>query len=373
MIDELQEIKDNTVFAKISIPQFPLFKNKDQQLEINPLAVEAALQTAGLYDLIINKQFSLPSTIKKITILDKASPAYAKAEFLKSDKTTSYFNVWITDKEGNVVIILDKLGMIHTRIPLDFEESIKNKIEEISEYYQINSQFSDKKVRIVLISSVAELFKKEPNIVESWLVAYEKTRYSRITNQKRKIEYIAGVLAAKELLSTVSEFEDYKEIEIKKQAKGQPFFYSRKDKKKSDWNLSISHSRKYAIAAISKDPIGIDIEMIEERKPSFYEEAFTENERKIISVDKVLGTQHWTVKEAVSKALGEGLNMKLHDIKLSNGGKGKEFSVDFVSKVKDSLEHKINSFIIENKLAGEYSISICEIKQEGKSDEKKEV
>ncbi|MCK4844962.1 MAG: SDR family NAD(P)-dependent oxidoreductase, partial [Candidatus Heimdallarchaeota archaeon] len=373
VIDELQEIRDNTVFAKISIPQFPLFKNKDQQLEINPLAVEAALQTAGLYDLIINKQFSLPSTIKKLTILNKASPAYAKAEFVKSDKTTSYFNVWITDKEGNVIIILDKLGMIHTRIPLDFEESIKNKIEETFEYYQINSQFSDKKVRIVPISTITAIYEKEPNVVESWLVAYEKTRYSRITNQKRKIEYIAGVLAAKELFSTVSEFEDYKEIEIKKQPKGQPFFYSRKDKKKSDWNLSISHSGKYAIAAISKDPIGIDIEKIEERKPSFYEEAFTENERKSISEDKILGTQYWTVKEAVSKALGEGLNMKLHDIKLSKGGKEKEFSVDFVSKVKDSLEHKINSFIIENKLGGEYSISICEIKQDGKNDEEKEV
>ncbi|MHA1304182.1 MAG: 4'-phosphopantetheinyl transferase family protein, partial [Candidatus Heimdallarchaeaceae archaeon] len=182
----------------------------------------------------------------------------------------------------------------------------------------------------------------------------------RIANERRKTEYLAGVIAAKELYTAVEPLADFRDVEIKKRAKGQPYFYNRLTKQESDWKLSISHSNDFAIAAISKEPIGVDIEKIEERKPSFYREVFTEREQQEISQDKLMSTKYWTAKEAVTKALGEGLHVNLHDIEISQSGNGK-LAVRLSSKLQD-FEGK--SFNIRNSVSTNYSISHCTIKKE---------
>ncbi|MHA1447485.1 MAG: 4'-phosphopantetheinyl transferase family protein, partial [Candidatus Heimdallarchaeaceae archaeon] len=111
-------------------------------------------------------------------------------------------------------------------------------------------------------------------------------------------------------------------------------------------------------------PIGIDIEKIEERSESFYKEAFTEKERNQISSNAELGTVYWTIKEAITKAIGEGLNISLHDIEISSNEKKSSYKVDFSAKVAESLPYESSSFEITNKKFQNYALSYCEIKTE---------
>lgn len=109
-----------------------------------------------------------------------------------------------------------------------------------------------------------------------------------------------------DLLSKV-EFED----------KGKPFIPN------SKIYFNLSNTRGVVVLAISKQPVGIDIEKIREPKPLIYKRVFCNNEIAFISSAKDF-TYLWTRKEAVVKLFGGGISMGL-----------KEFSV---------LEDEIEAF-----------------------------
>ena len=73
--------------------------------------------------------------------------------------------------------------------------------------------------------------------------------------------------------------EDYPfpvEFEIRNDELGAPFAIGQGC---SEVSLSIAHKERHAVAIASKDRnVGIDIELIEKREPSFYKAAFTESE-----------------------------------------------------------------------------------------------
>jgi phosphopantetheine--protein transferase-like protein len=113
---------------------------------------------------------------------------------------------------------------------------------------------------------------------------------------------------------------------------------------------------------IGSIPLGVDREKIEERNESFYKEAFTERERSTISNDKELGTIYWTIKEAVSKALGEGLNISLHDIEITDNQKDNSYKVKLAGRLDTNFSKDSGLFKINNQRSRNYSISLCEIK-----------
>ena len=268
------------------------------------------------------------------------------------------------DKDGKIILRLDKLGLIHTQFPTDVSEAVLQKISVIKEYWEMSSFLKDTKVKIIPIKNVIDKFTQTPEKIVRYMKSQEKTAFQKIKNNKRKMEYIAGLIAAKELYSQIeNDSKVFDKIEIRKTAKGQPYIYNLEDKKKSDLFISISHSENYALAAIGSKPLGIDIEKIEDRNESFYKEAFTERERSTISNDKELGTVYWTIKEAVSKALGEGLNISLHDIEITDNQKNKRFEVNLSERLDTIFSKEPSSFQIKNQKSRNYSISFCEIKR----------
>ena len=326
------------------------------------MIIEAALQIAGLYDYIINQSISLPSTIKRLEFFSKKEPVYVVSEFISKDNTHSYFNIEAIDEDGKIILRLDKLGLIHTQFPTDVSEEVLQKIAVIKEYWEMSSLLNDTKVKIIPIKNVIEKFAQTPEEIIRYMKSQEKTAFQKIKNNKRKMEYLAGLIAAKELYSQIEKNpEVFGKIEIRKTAKGQPYIYNLKDKKKSDLFISISHSENYALAAIGSKPLGIDIEKIEDRNESFYKEAFTERERGTISNDKELGTVYWTIKEAVSKALGEGLNISLHDIEITDNQKNNRYEVILSDRLDTPFSKDPSSFQINNQRSRNYSISFCEI------------
>jgi 3-oxoacyl-(acyl-carrier-protein) synthase/phosphopantetheinyl transferase/malonyl CoA-acyl carrier protein transacylase len=89
-------------------------------------------------------------------------------------------------------------------------------------------------------------------------------------------------------------------------------------------NISIAHKGTDAVGiARFNEPVGIDIEHIEERSAGFFDLVFNDHEMALLeSRDKVeWATRFWVAKEAYGKYLGKGLqgNPKAYTVEVING------------------------------------------------------
>ncbi|HCB63884.1 MAG TPA: hypothetical protein DEP20_00725 [Fusobacteria bacterium] len=81
------------------------------------------------------------------------------------------------------------------------------------------------------------------------------------------------------------------------------------------FHFNISHSGKYVVLAYSDTEIGVDIEMLRERRISFYRDKFHPVEIEYVdsSANKLKAFYEiWTLKESYLKAIGMGLNCELN-------------------------------------------------------------
>ncbi|WP_299188246.1 4'-phosphopantetheinyl transferase superfamily protein [uncultured Aquimarina sp.] len=89
--------------------------------------------------------------------------------------------------------------------------------------------------------------------------------------------------------------------------------------KDSNIHFNISHSGNTAVCAFSKQSIGVDIEEVNDLDVTMFDTVFNPDEMLRINTD---GTskfyEFWTIKEAVSKAIGKGLGIPLLDIKIKD-------------------------------------------------------
>ncbi|MDP6155571.1 MAG: 4'-phosphopantetheinyl transferase superfamily protein [Candidatus Thermoplasmatota archaeon] len=147
--------------------------------------------------------------------------------------------------------------------------------------------------------------------------------YSSFKLEKRKKEWMAGREAAKEAVRKFLLPYTPEGLEILTKPGGEPFVKIN-GKSQNDIRVSISHSNEVAIAAVGRKPIvglGIDAEVVEERPSSFLRTAFTPAERRIFQKPSgdhtaLISTSLYTMKEAVTKALGIGLSVNTYDVEL---------------------------------------------------------
>lgn len=87
----------------------------------------------------------------------------------------------------------------------------------------------------------------------------------------------------------------------------------------SNLHFNISHSGNTAVCAFSKQNVGVDIEEINDLDTTMFDNVFNDEEMQKINLE---GTskfyEFWTIKEAVSKAIGKGLGIPLLDIKIKD-------------------------------------------------------
>ena len=62
--------------------------------------------------------------------------------------------------------------------------------------------------------------------------------------------------------------------------------------------------------------MGVDLEQVEARHPSFVEEWFSEQESALLAGDPYRVTVAWSAKEAVLKALGQGMALNPREIQV---------------------------------------------------------
>lgn len=159
------------------------------------------------------------------------------------------------------------------------------------------------------------------------LTPEEKRIYASFRFNKRKKEWLAGRIGGKE---SIIHFLGQKGIHVASNRIGILSRPSRApyvvidNEEAANLNISISHSNELAVAAVSGDGIiglGVDIEIVEDRSASFSRVAFTLKEREYLEKSTVrefplLSTMAYTLKEAVTKALGIGLSVNTHDVEV---------------------------------------------------------
>jgi 4'-phosphopantetheinyl transferase EntD len=91
----------------------------------------------------------------------------------------------------------------------------------------------------------------------SWFTATELAIANAFKLAKRREEWLHGRMAAKQLAMNLGLASDPRTIAIER-----PFLSI--DGKRSEWRVSLSHSEPYAGAAIAREPIGLDVQVVRE-------------------------------------------------------------------------------------------------------------
>lgn len=116
--------------------------------------------------------------------------------------------------------------------------------------------------------------------------------------------------------------------------------------------FNISHSGGYGVLAVSNRQVGVDIEICSPRHIAVAKKVFTPEEQEWMQEDPALRfTQLWTMKEAVTKALGKGLALPLQSFSVLPIFKGEGISLSSALLYGQSLT-------IEG-----YSLSVCTLAQ----------
>lgn len=167
---------------------------------------------------------------------------------------------------------------------------------------------------------------------EDFLSPAEKAAQAALIVPKRRADWLAGRLTAKRLivryLTDRGLRVDPSQVEVLSREDGSPRVRLPEAAGRPP-SVSISHSEAGSAAALRPDGglIGVDQETVAHRHPSFLSMMAHEEERTPALDDPAEQTLLWTLKEAVSKALGVGLSVDLWDIRFVPGPEGRRLTL----------------------------------------------
>ncbi|MDP6935068.1 MAG: 4'-phosphopantetheinyl transferase superfamily protein, partial [Myxococcota bacterium] len=131
---------------------------------------------------------------------------------------------------------------------------------------------------------------------------------------RRVSDRLVGRVAAKRAVSVLTGL-GHREFVIRNDGRGRPLV--RRSDGGSAPVVSLSHRAGRAVAVASwEGAVGIDLEQVEERHPSFARTWFREAEQRLCGGDPRRETATWAIKEAVLKALGRGLALDPRDVEV---------------------------------------------------------
>jgi 4'-phosphopantetheinyl transferase len=149
---------------------------------------------------------------------------------------------------------------------------------------------------------------------EAWLTDEERQVLQRLRVPKRRGDWLLGRFAAKRALVLSGVARTEADVAILATDSGAPeaFVLGRP----AGVTLSLTHSHGVAVAALGERGVrlGVDLERVEERPEGFLADWFTQAERAFVSGAEageraLAATLVWSAKEAVMKALREGLRI----------------------------------------------------------------
>lgn len=152
--------------------------------------------------------------------------------------------------------------------------------------------------------NIDSLSKEDIALWEKGLDSDRKGSVNRKRPKDRKLSICGDLLA----LEVFKERYPDRKFSIKRTEHGKPFFED------SDLFFSVSHKGEIAVCAYDNRPIGVDIEQIKPFNERLAKRICTSDELEYISNDPLRFAEIWTVKEAYSKLIGNGISMGLKSI-----------------------------------------------------------
>jgi len=163
---------------------------------------------------------------------------------------------------------------------------------------------------------------------EQWLAPRERESQARLRLAKRREDWRLGRWAAKRAALAQGLVGELAAAEVRAAPGGAPELWIAE--RRWPGTLSLSHSGGRALAALRADgePLGADLERVEERSAGFVEDYFTPAEQAAwrsarLDARPLVATLTWSAKESALKALGEGLRLPTTSVEvrlLSEGG-----------------------------------------------------
>lgn len=165
-----------------------------------------------------------------------------------------------------------------------------------------------------------------PDNPETQLSVAEAATWATFTVPKRRADWLLGRVTAKQLLQSylnneTGETPDAQRITVAADADGAP--YATLDGARLPISLSVSHSHETAFCALDDGQgvsVGADIEYVERRDPAFLTDFFTAGEQAWAATaadPELAATLLWSAKEAVLKAMREGLRIDTKQLEIT--------------------------------------------------------
>ncbi|MBA2665313.1 MAG: SDR family NAD(P)-dependent oxidoreductase [Bradymonadaceae bacterium] len=293
----------------------------------DPMVREMAFQTAGLWGMATLGQSFLPLGIGRSLQRRSAQPGEAVCIRGRRRNDASEgaiaFDIDVLDEGGEVLQVMEKVELIGHRTLLEAERFAPFKAPMAGML-----RLSEPEARLLLSDRGLSF--------DDIVVNEERVAYDRLQNARRRGEWLAARVAAKEVVRRY--LRDFCArnvplacITIAKTEQGAPFVrldgeFAALGAQLVLPHMSITHSAGIAIAALSfpgrGGRIGVDLEKIERRDASFINEYFSAAELALVlgiqdgraADQNVLVTALWTLKEATTKALGLGMHLRPDEI-----------------------------------------------------------
>ena len=187
-----------------------------------------------------------------------------------------------------------------------------------------------------------ETFDSELYDTLSLLIAHDKK--ARLDNYKSDMDKKLGLYA--DLLVRVAICQDLNiensDIEFGTNDYGKPFLTSNQD-----YYFNVSHTHNMIAAAISNNPVGVDVEEIKEIDLGIAKRFFTGQEQNYI--DKSQNNIYerffeiWTKKEAYIKCTGKGLSAPLNSFDVTDKSLSKHFyTVGYGKYIVNMCDSEVN-------------------------------
>lgn len=138
------------------------------------------------------------------------------------------------------------------------------------------------------------------------LTVRERAVFATCRALKRQSEWLAGRRAAKRVLCAMFALRDPTTAEVGRRDTGAPVVTGHEGVV-----VSISHSSTVAVAVAARFPVGVDVELDEQRPECLWDAVLCAAERQTLARSRDderhrAGNRLWTSKEAVSKVGGWG-------------------------------------------------------------------
>jgi 4'-phosphopantetheinyl transferase len=167
--------------------------------------------------------------------------------------------------------------------------------------------------------SLSRVARHEAALVARWLHPAERDAAAALAVPKRRLDYVAGRVAAKRALAQLGA-DVPAAIEVRPEVglrAGAPRALGPAGLLAA--GLSITHGAGWGCAAaVARGQVGVDLERVEARHPAFLDEAFAEGELERWAAalgadadDPRTVTVAWCAKEALLKRAGVGLRAAL--------------------------------------------------------------